>query len=49
MLPEIRNYALAQHSWVMAIDREPNNGVAWTNLGTLYLYLGISLKFFIFQ
>ncbi|XP_057320439.1 SKI3 subunit of superkiller complex protein [Microplitis mediator] len=44
MLPEIKNYALAQHSWVMAIDREPNNGVAWTNLGTLYLYLGETIK-----
>ncbi|CAD6233381.1 GSCOCG00007165001-RA-CDS [Cotesia congregata] len=44
MMPEIKNYALAQHSWVMAIDREPNNGVAWTNLGTLYLHLGETFK-----
>ncbi|XP_012537096.1 tetratricopeptide repeat protein 37 [Monomorium pharaonis] len=36
----IKNYALAQHCFVMAIDRELNNAVAWTNLGTLYLHLG---------
>ena len=48
MTKEIKNYALAQHCFIMAIDREPNNGIAWTNLGTLYLRLG---KFFsqIFQ
>lgn len=45
MTEEIKNYALAQHCWVMAIDREPNNAIAWTNLGTLYLLLGILHKF----
>lgn len=37
---DVRNYALAQHCFVMAIDREPNNAIAWSNLGTLYLNLG---------
>ncbi|XP_014485629.1 PREDICTED: tetratricopeptide repeat protein 37 [Dinoponera quadriceps] len=36
----VRNYALAQHCFVMATDREPNNAIAWSNLGTLYLHLG---------
>lgn len=40
MSSEIKNYALAQHSFVMAIEVESNNAVAWTNLGTLYLLLG---------
>lgn len=40
MTEEVKNYALAQHCCVMAIDREPNNAIAWTNLGTLYLSLG---------
>lgn len=40
MSPRIKNYALAQHCFVMAIDRELNNAVAWNNLGTLYLHLG---------
>ncbi|XP_011301228.1 tetratricopeptide repeat protein 37 [Fopius arisanus] len=44
MTEEIKNYALAQHCWVMAIDREPNNAIAWTNLGTLYLHLGDPFK-----
>ncbi|XP_015109958.1 tetratricopeptide repeat protein 37 isoform X2 [Diachasma alloeum] len=44
MTEEIKNYALAQHCWVMAIDREPNNAIAWTNLGTLYLHLGDPYK-----
>ncbi|KAF7996121.1 hypothetical protein HCN44_010377 [Aphidius gifuensis] len=39
MNSEVKNYSLAQHCWIMAIDREPNNAIAWTNLGTLYLYL----------
>lgn len=38
--PYIENYALAQHCFVMAIDRESNNAIAWSNLGTLYLHLG---------
>ncbi|XP_070156887.1 superkiller complex protein 3 [Polyergus mexicanus] len=38
--PYIKNYALAQHCFVMAIDRESNNAIAWSNLGTLYLHLG---------
>ncbi|XP_033324509.2 superkiller complex protein 3 [Megalopta genalis] len=40
MSPYIRNYALAQHSYVMAIDKELNNPVVWCNLGTLYLHIG---------
>ncbi|XP_011689404.1 PREDICTED: tetratricopeptide repeat protein 37 [Wasmannia auropunctata] len=36
----IKNYALAQHCFIMAIDRESNNAVAWSNLGALYLHLG---------
>lgn len=36
----IKNYALAQHCFIMAIDREANNAVAWSNLGILYLHLG---------
>ncbi|XP_063995924.1 superkiller complex protein 3 [Diachasmimorpha longicaudata] len=44
MTDEIKNYALAQHCWIMAIDREPNNATIWTNLGTLYLYLGDPYK-----
>lgn len=39
MSSEVKNYSLAQHCWIMAIDCEPNNAIAWTNLGTLYLYL----------
>ncbi|XP_043287531.1 tetratricopeptide repeat protein 37 [Venturia canescens] len=44
MTEEVKNYALAQHCCVMAIDREPNNAIAWTNLGTLYLNLGDHYK-----
>lgn len=40
MSPYIKNYALAQHCFIMAIDRESNNATAWSNLGTLYLHLG---------
>ncbi|XP_032686665.1 tetratricopeptide repeat protein 37 [Odontomachus brunneus] len=40
----VKNYALAQHCFVMAIDREPNNAIAWSNLGTLYLHLGDSYR-----
>nr|XP_031849957.1 tetratricopeptide repeat protein 37 [Nomia melanderi] len=40
MSPYVRNYALAQHAYVMAIDRELNNAVVWCNLGTLYLHIG---------
>lgn len=44
MTEEIKNYALAQHCCVVAIDREPNNAIVWTNLGTLYLNLGKVLR-----
>lgn len=46
MTNEIKNYALSQHCYVMAIDMESQNAIAWTNLGTLYLHLGklLSLK-----
>lgn len=40
MSPHVKNYALAQHAYVMAIDREANNSVVWSNLGTLYLSIG---------
>lgn len=40
MSPYIKNYALAQHCFVMAIDQESNNAIAWSNLATLYLHLG---------
>lgn len=40
MLNEIKNYSLAQHSFVMAIEKEANNPVSWANLGSLYLLLG---------
>ncbi|XP_046597387.1 tetratricopeptide repeat protein 37 isoform X2 [Neodiprion lecontei] len=40
MTHEIKNYALSQHCYVMAIDMESQNPVAWSNLGTLYLHLG---------
>ncbi|KAI5613252.1 tetratricopeptide repeat protein 37 [Silurus asotus] len=33
----VENSALAQHSFIKSIKAEPNNVVAWTNLGTLYL------------
>lgn len=41
MVEEIKNYALAQHCFVIAIDKESNNAISWTNLGSLYLHLGI--------
>lgn len=40
MTSEIKNYALAQHSYVMSISRESNNALVWCNLGILYLYIG---------
>ncbi|XP_076247155.1 superkiller complex protein 3 [Calliopsis andreniformis] len=40
MLPYVKNYALAQHAYVTAIDKDFNNAVVWTNLGTLYLHIG---------
>ncbi|XP_045562596.1 tetratricopeptide repeat protein 37 [Salmo salar] len=33
----LENYALAQHSFIKSVQVEPNNVVAWTNLGALYL------------
>ncbi|XP_012257142.2 tetratricopeptide repeat protein 37 isoform X1 [Athalia rosae] len=44
MTKEIKNYALSQHCYVMAIDMEPQNAIAWTNLGTLYLHLDDSYR-----
>lgn len=41
MSPYIKNFALAQHAYIMAIDTEINNAIVWCNLGTLYLYTGI--------
>jgi superkiller protein 3 len=40
MTNEIKNYALAQHSFVMAIECE-SNSISWTNLGCLYLLLSM--------
>ncbi|XP_076163728.1 superkiller complex protein 3 isoform X2 [Ptiloglossa arizonensis] len=40
MSPHTKNYALAQHAFVMAIDKELNNPMIWSNLGTLYLNIG---------
>ncbi|KYM94057.1 PREDICTED: tetratricopeptide repeat protein 37 isoform X2 [Cyphomyrmex costatus] len=40
----IKNYALAQHCFIMAIDRESNNAIVWSNLGVLYLHLGDIFK-----
>ncbi|XP_066601814.1 superkiller complex protein 3 [Prorops nasuta] len=39
MSSEVKNFALAQHCFVMAVDIESYNAIAWSNLGTLYLYL----------
>ncbi|KAJ3604243.1 hypothetical protein NHX12_028984 [Muraenolepis orangiensis] len=36
----LENFALAQHSFIKSIQAEPNNVIAWTNLGTLYLKKG---------
>ena len=44
MSPYVKNYALAQHAFVMAIDKELNNATVWSNLGTLYLYIGSLYK-----
>ncbi|KAK2577968.1 hypothetical protein KPH14_011630 [Odynerus spinipes] len=40
MTPEVKNYALAQHSYVMSISRESNNALVWSNLGIFYLNIG---------
>ncbi|XP_076666461.1 superkiller complex protein 3 isoform X1 [Andrena cerasifolii] len=40
MSPYIQNYALAQHAYIMASDKDLNNAVVWSNLGTLYLHIG---------
>ncbi|XP_015173707.1 PREDICTED: tetratricopeptide repeat protein 37 [Polistes dominula] len=39
MIPEVKNYALAQHCFIMSISKE-NNAIVWTNLGILYALLG---------
>ncbi|XP_076761595.1 superkiller complex protein 3 isoform X2 [Xylocopa sonorina] len=44
MSPYIKNYALAQHAYIMAIDKELNNATLWSNLGTLYLHTGSLYK-----
>nr|DBA23398.1 TPA: hypothetical protein GDO54_014314 [Pyxicephalus adspersus] len=33
----VNNNALAQHAFIKSIQCQPNNAVAWTNLGALYL------------
>uniref|UniRef100_A0A4W4FXS4 Tetratricopeptide repeat domain 37 n=1 Tax=Electrophorus electricus TaxID=8005 RepID=A0A4W4FXS4_ELEEL len=40
MAKGVENFALAQHSFIKSVKVEPNNAVAWTNLGTLYLTKG---------
>lgn len=40
MTKGIENFALAQHSFIKSVKAEPNNVVAWTNLGALYLKKG---------
>ncbi|XP_027001415.1 tetratricopeptide repeat protein 37 [Tachysurus fulvidraco] len=40
MTKGIENFALAQHSFIKSVRTEPNNVVAWTNLGTLYFKKG---------
>ncbi|RMX42608.1 hypothetical protein pdam_00013366 [Pocillopora damicornis] len=37
---EVNNPDLSQHSFIMSIKTEPNNVIAWTNLGVLYLKHG---------
>ncbi|XP_076315267.1 tetratricopeptide repeat protein 37 [Tachypleus tridentatus] len=37
MSPHVKNYNLAQHCFIKSISCEPNNFVAWSNLGVLYL------------
>ncbi|KAL7288696.1 hypothetical protein TKK_0017421 [Trichogramma kaykai] len=40
MVEDVKNYALAQHCFAMALDLQSNNPIPWTNLGSLYLILG---------
>ncbi|XP_051518689.1 tetratricopeptide repeat protein 37 [Myxocyprinus asiaticus] len=40
MAKGIENFALSQHSFIKSVKAEPNNVVAWTNLGALYLKKG---------
>ncbi|XP_068693840.1 tetratricopeptide repeat protein 37-like isoform X1 [Montipora foliosa] len=37
---EIKNPELSQHCFIMSIKTEPNNVIAWTNLGVLYMKHG---------
>ncbi|KAL0279062.1 UNVERIFIED_CONTAM: hypothetical protein PYX00_000699 [Menopon gallinae] len=37
--PEIKDYPLAQHCFIRALDENDSSPVVWTNLGTLYLCL----------
>ncbi|XP_044163899.1 tetratricopeptide repeat protein 37-like [Acropora millepora] len=37
---EVNNPELSQHCFIMSIKTEPNNVIAWTNLGVLYLKHG---------
>ncbi|XP_041957097.1 tetratricopeptide repeat protein 37 isoform X1 [Alosa sapidissima] len=37
MATGVENFALAQHCFIKSVKVEPNNVVAWTNLGVLYL------------
>lgn len=32
----LENFSLAQHSFIKSVEVEPNNVIAWTNLGVLY-------------
>ncbi|XP_017785314.1 PREDICTED: tetratricopeptide repeat protein 37 [Nicrophorus vespilloides] len=35
-----KDLALAQHAFIKAVTLEHNSAVSWSNLGTLYLYIG---------
>lgn len=37
--PEIKDYPLAQHCFIRALDENDSSPIIWTNLGTLYLCL----------
>lgn len=37
---EPKNYQLAQHAYIKALNADKTSAVAWANLGTLYLILG---------
>jgi hypothetical protein len=42
------NHALAQHAFIKSVTAE-NNSIAWTNLGILYLVLGLVSSYSLFN